>query len=102
MLVHGLLLNRRVSVVGSFLFFTQFIRSHGLFFSAAISCIFSSKNVRFASLTVFLNADQSWGWPIRRYWAMFLAHSEFHHSLECLVMFGHFEYLNHRASVVMA
>jgi len=39
------------SVVGGLCFLTQFIRSHGLLLSKAISWILSSKNVCLADLT---------------------------------------------------
>ena len=55
---HGPLLNLIASVAGSFFFLTQFISSHGPRLLLAISWILSSKKVRLASLTVFLNAFQ--------------------------------------------
>ena len=50
-LLHGWPLNFMASVVGGLCFLTQFIRSHGLLLSKAISWILSSKNVCLADLT---------------------------------------------------
>ena len=47
-----------VSNTGSLCFLTQFIRSYGLLFFEAISCILLSKNEYLVFLTIFLKSFQ--------------------------------------------
>jgi len=78
-------------MAGRDFFLTQFVRSQGLLLDVAISYIFSSKKFLFTEHTFALNSFQYCISPKVWYLFKLLVHSEFHHSLECLVMCLSFE-----------
>ena len=79
------------SIAGKDFFLTQFIRFQGLLLDDAISCIFSSKKSLLAEYMFALNSFQYCMSPETRYLFRLSVHSEFHHSLECLVICLSFE-----------
>ena len=96
----GDLLNLIASVAGSLLFLIQFISSQGPRLLLAISQILLSKNVRFVSLTVTLNAFQSSRLLDSLYLLIANRHDCDHHCFECLEIFVLLEFLSYISSTI--